>query len=99
MCIQLSNPVNLVDGRRVHGKFRITDVRWTKNIGIVTQIYLNPGAIPMYQIDGNDNVSYSKAQLQIVKTDEVQPTEDTLRKFVIEKLIRKFKKKINFILK
>ena len=47
----------------------------------------------MYQVDGNTNVAYSKGQLQVVTNDEVQPSSDTLRKHVIEKIVKQIIKK------
>jgi hypothetical protein len=40
----------------------------------ITQLYLRPDQPPMYQVNHNENVAYTKNQLQVVKPDEVKPS-------------------------
>jgi hypothetical protein len=59
----------------------------------ITQIYLRPGTPAMYQVNNNDNVAYTKNQLQVVKSDEVQPSTKGQTTFLIDKILSKIKQK------
>ena len=72
--ILLDNPIDYVKEKRLHGKFRTGDIRWTKNIGTITRIFLRPNQPVMYQIDNNNNVAYTKYQLQLVPKNELKPS-------------------------
>jgi hypothetical protein len=91
--VQLDKPQEFLNGKRLHGKFRISDIRWNPVVQEITQIYLRPGYCPMYQVDNNTNVAYTKNQLQIVKEDEVKPSTKGQTKFIIDKVLEKIKKK------
>jgi hypothetical protein len=89
---QLDNPETYVHGSRLHGKFRAGDIRYSKGIHEITQIYLRPAQPPMYQLDNNKNVAYTKYQLQVVKDDERLPSTTSQSRFVVKKLLKRFKK-------
>lgn len=90
--IQLDNPISYIDEKTLSGKFRAGDIRWTKSVHKITQIYLRPGQPPMYQVDNDKRVAYTKYQLQVVKENEIRPTTQSQNKYNIEKLIRRFKR-------
>lgn len=90
--IQLDNPVDAVSEKRLHGKFRIGDIRYENKIRTITQLYLRPNFPPMYKVDDID-VAYTRKQLQVVKDDEKKPTTKLQKKFVIDKLVDKRKRK------
>jgi hypothetical protein len=71
---QLDKPVNYVDGKPEIGNFRKADIRWSKEIKTITRFYLRPNQPPLYQVDNDSKVAYSRYQLQVVKPDEVLPT-------------------------
>ena len=81
---QLDNPTEYTKGNRLHGRFRAGDIRWDKKPQTITETYLEPTQPPMYQLDNNRNVSYTKAQLQIVDKNESLPNTNLVE---IEKLI------------
>ena len=89
--VQLDNPIDYTSEKRLHGKFRIGDIRWTKQPQPITQLFLRPDQPPMYQVNHNDNVAYTKNQLQVVKPDEVKPSAKLQHKYTIDKLIGKKK--------
>ena len=91
--IQLDNPQSYIEERPLTGKFRAGDVRWSKTIHTITQFYLRPNQPPMYQLDNDKRVAYTKYQLQVVKSDETVPTTSSQNKFVVKKLLRRFKLK------
>ncbi|MDR3665972.1 MAG: hypothetical protein P4L35_03905, partial [Ignavibacteriaceae bacterium] len=75
--VELDNPINPVDNKRLHGRFRSTDLRWDPKIRIIRRVILTPNKPPLYLLDGTktryliEPVAYSKAQLQPV--DEKEP--------------------------
>ena len=91
--VQLDKPQEFIGGKRLNGRFRIGAIRWNPVVQEITQIYLRPGFCPMYQVDNNTNVAYTKNQLQVVKEDEVKPTTKGQTKFIINKILEKIKKK------
>jgi hypothetical protein len=99
--VQLDNPKSYTDGRTLHGKFRAGDIRWTKTIYTITQYYLRPDQPPMYQLDNNTNVAYTRYQLQVVDENEKRPNVSGQKKHLIDKLTKRFKKnnKIFFTVK
>ena len=88
--IQLDNPIDY-NGDKLHGKFRAGDIRWTKHVGKITQIYLRPDQPPMYEVDNDNRVAYTKYQLQVVKENELKPKTTLEPKFIINKLLKKMK--------
>jgi hypothetical protein len=91
--VQLDNPKSFVDDKTLSGKFRTGDIRWTKTTHTITQIYLRPEQPPMYQLDNNKRVAYTKYQLQVVKDDEVQPSTASQHKWNVKKLLKRYKLK------
>jgi hypothetical protein len=76
----LDNPIDYLSEKRLHGRFRASDIRWDPTIRIVKDILLFPGTPPLYLLsDVNDpnkidnRVAYTKNQLQIVKANELDP--------------------------
>ena len=63
--IQLDHPID-TQGKRLHGEFRSTDLRWTPTTYSITQVLLKPGFPPMYLTNKTNEVSYTKEQLQKV---------------------------------
>ena len=46
----------------------------------------------MYQVGGNDNVAFTKNQLQVVKPNEVRPNPQLQERHLVDRLLRRFKK-------
>jgi hypothetical protein len=80
-------------GRKLHGRFRATDLRWDPKERTVDNILINAGHPPVYVLDGDTTVAYTKTQLQVIDPNETKPTTKSLRgdpKFIIKKFsIRK----------
>lgn len=91
--IQLDNPIDYVNEKNLSGRFRAGDIRWSKTVHKITSFYLRPGQPPMYQLDDDTRVAYTKYQLQVVRNDEVRPTGESQNKWNVEKLVRRFKSK------
>jgi hypothetical protein len=63
-------------GSKLHGTFRVGDLRWSKTTHTITHVILNPDTPPLYQIDDNGKIAYTIYQLQVVKPNEIKPTSD-----------------------
>ena len=91
----LNHPKDYVNGGRLGGKFRGGDIRWSKEAHTITQVLLNPGETPMYQVDGSNGVAYTKMQLSVIKDDEVKPNSDRqYAQEIVDK--RKVKNKVEY---
>lgn len=70
--ISLEKPIEYVTGKQLFGKFRASDIRWSKQIYTIYQILLNPSQPIMYLLkDANDkllkDVAFTAFELQVVK--------------------------------
>jgi hypothetical protein len=94
-------PMDPTNGKTLSGKFRAGDLRWEKTVRTVTQINLHPGNPPMYMISGIKNVSYTKNQLQVVSDNETTVQASAQKKFVVESIVKKEKRKglIHYLVK
>lgn len=87
---QLDNPIDYVNENNLSGRFRAGDIRWSKTIHTITSFYLRPAQPPMYQLDDDTRVAYTKYQLQVVKGDEIAPSTESQKKFIVQRLLRRF---------
>jgi transposase InsO family protein len=69
---QLDNPIDVVTNKKLHGKFRATDIKWDPNIKTITNILIMPNQPPLYKVD-NIRIGYTRNQLQVVPKDELKP--------------------------
>ena len=81
------------DEKKLHGKFRASDLRWEIKPRKITNIILLPGMPPLYQVEGRPSVSYTRNQIQPVNPKEKLPSPDKfIRKpkyFKVEKILDK----------
>jgi hypothetical protein len=72
--IQLDNPISATeDEKRLHGRFRSSDIRWSLQVYTINNVILKPNYPPLYMVEGINNVSYTKNQLQKVSKDDKLP--------------------------
>ena len=83
----LDNPTEYLTKKRLHGKFRVTDMRWDPQIRIVKDILLLPNMPPLYLLNDkkdvnkvDNQVAYTKKQLQIVPENERNPIRSLIYK-------------------
>ena len=62
--ILLDHPIEVHNNKRLGGKFRSGDIRWTKDVHVIKDILLRPDQPPMYTVDNNTHVQYTRQQLQ-----------------------------------
>ena len=91
--VQLDNPKSYIEGKTLHGKFRASDLRWSKEIHKVTDIYLRPNQPVMYGLDNSKQVAYTKYQLQVLKDNERLPSTENQKQFYAQKILSKRKVK------
>lgn len=104
--VNLDYPIDYTSGNKLHGKFRITDIRWNPIIKTIKNILLLPGRPPLYLVnkDNSDkidnSVAYTKNQLQVVSSNEEPPEARVVRgnpgTFVVQKILDKKKEKGKF---
>ena len=87
--VLLDNPKS-VSGKKLHGNFRASDIRWEVEPRTIEEYILRIDQPPMYIVSGITNCVYRRQQLQVVSDDE---TKGVQRKFIIDKLLRRFTEK------
>jgi hypothetical protein len=63
--LKLDNPID-TQGKKLIGKFRSSDIRWTRKIYTINQIVLKPSQPPYYLVDGITTHAFTKPQLLVV---------------------------------
>ena len=89
--IPLDEPRDIITKKKLHGKFRAGDIKWNPKVYKISDVFINPGQPPMYRVKGKKNVAYTRNQIQLYKENETETKAQT--KYVVDKIIRKFKKK------
>ena len=69
--VQLDYPIDLAKEKRMYGKFRAGDIRWSTNIKTIAWNVLEPNQPPMYKVDG-ESILRTRQQLQVVKMPRFQ---------------------------
>ena len=99
-----------VQGEKLHGKFRSSDIRWSEKPRTIRLVLLKPKQPPMYLLDGPSGphkvelVAYTKAQLQLIQPNEEYPHSSIIKNvekvktFRIEKILAKKKIKNKWFL-
>lgn len=96
--VKLDQPLDVTNGKRLHGSFRSSDIRWAPKTRTIKEVLLRPGFPPQYLLDGNigkhqvEPVAYTKNELQIIpKNEKPIDGQNLIRgspsKFIIEKII------------
>lgn len=76
--IALDNPKGAL-GEKLQGKFRITDIRWDQKERTITNIIFSDGFPPLYVVDENNRITYTRNQLQEIPKNERKPADKYLR--------------------
>lgn len=94
--VALDAPIDVVSGRKLHGKFRDSDIKWSLQPRTIMQVIVQPNSPPMYLLDDPKNkdktdhsAAYTKNQLMVVDVDETQPTHTAIRP-IIDKGVEKY---------
>jgi hypothetical protein len=104
--IKLDEPRDITN-RKLHGKFRDSDQRWTKEVYKVINYRFDPHQPILYEVDKplgpNQKVTYTAKQLQVIGDDEEDPNIIAIRGepeyFAVKKLIGKrvYNRKVQYL--
>ncbi len=94
--VKLDEPRDIANSK-LHGKFRESDQRWTKEIYQITNYRFDPHQPILYEINKplkpNEKVTYTAKQLQVVDENEQDPSLSVIRGnpeyYAVKKLIGK----------
>lgn len=87
----LDEPIDITSGKKLHGKFRATDIKWSIKPTTIERYQLMPNQPILYKLKGKSAL-YTKNQLQIVDINSKLPPLTIQKKFIIEKIIGKLQK-------
>jgi hypothetical protein len=87
--------------KKLHGKFRASDIRWDPKIYTIEDILYRPNHPIRYILNDMKNTAFSKNELQIYNEKEKQIPISTVEKYLVEKIIgkKKIKNKIYYLIK
>jgi hypothetical protein len=96
--VSLDEPIDVTTGKRLHGRFRASDIRFDPKIRYIKSYLFSPGQPVLYQLDGDDgphkidrSAAYTKNQLQIVPDNEQLPPRTVIKdsddKYIVEKIV------------
>ena len=94
-----------IHGKRLHGRFRTSDIRWNPQQRIIEEVLIKPNFPPLYLLDNDPDTAYTKNQLQIISPNEELPDKKILKgkepKYIIEKILgeKLLKKKKHYLVK
>lgn len=89
--VKLDHPKGAAQSERLHGKsFRAGDLRWEERVRTITKVSLKQNQPPLYTVSGIGNALYTREQLMVATEEEKKDDPD--KKYVISKLVKRFKK-------
>lgn len=99
--VAYDKPKDIINGKRLHGNFRASDIRWDPTVRTIETVNITPNQPPMYSISGKESVFYTKNQLQQIPPNESKPPVSTQVKHVVEAIIGKktLKGKVYYLIK
>ncbi|GBB83285.1 hypothetical protein RclHR1_10000008 [Rhizophagus clarus] len=85
-------------GKKLHGKFRIGDIKWDPKVRIIKKLILSPEQPPTYLLDGPhgrlgvSRCAYTRKELQVIPANEKPPPDSVIRgrpeRYVPERIIK-----------
>lgn len=109
--VQLDAPRDVLSGKKLHGKFHETDVRWSVQPHTITKANILPGSPVLYNLENDDSVAYTKNQLMPYNEEQVKEQgykvirpvgeKEGYKIYVAEKIVdkRKFRNRIEYLVK
>ena len=83
-------PTSIIDGRRLAGKFRATDLRWGTQVHTIIKVVVRGGSPPLYKVDGI-NAMFPREQLKISSKVPAGKEKAIAGRFVPSKIVDKKK--------
>ena len=95
---KLDFPIDVVTGDKLHGRFRVSDIKWSLKPTTIERIVLLPNQPIFYKLKDRKAL-YSYYQLQPVSDKQKLPPKTILSKFIVHKIIdkRKHKNRIEYL--
>ena len=101
MRVVLDKPLSTFEKQIPGSSFRATDIRWSRKVSYVSNIILDGGQPPLYQVDDKKAPAYTRNQLQVVDMKTLQDPPASLvmegnvndYSYVVKNIIEKRKKK------
>lgn len=97
--VALESPSDNISGKRLFGKFRSHDIRWSTEVRTIENIALKPKSPPLYilnKVSHEPTIGYTKNQLQVVSKEKYPDAKKVLRKkpttYRMEEIVGKKKK-------
>ena len=99
--VVLDKPLSAFEKQIPGSSFRATDIRWSRKISHISNIILDGGQPPLYQVDDKKAPAYTRNQLQVVDVKTLQDPPASLvmegnvndYSYVVKTIIDKRKKK------
>jgi hypothetical protein len=88
---QLDEPLDVASGKKLAGRFRAGDVKWSLKPVRIEHIQLMPNQPPLYKIEGRTAL-YTRGQLQLVSEHDKLPPASVQERYAIDKLVKQIKK-------
>ena len=95
--VMLEVPRDNITGKKLHGKFRASDIRWDTSERTIKEVLLAPHKPPMYLVSSDkpdeeiEKVAFTKNQLQVIHPKEKDPDRSLIRgnpqTYVIKKIV------------
>jgi hypothetical protein len=64
--VSLDYPIDIVTGKKLHGTFRKSDIRWSREAKKIIWLVLKPNQPPMYRVEG-EKILRTINQLHVVR--------------------------------
>lgn len=84
-------PTDIITHKKLHGKFRSSDLRYDPEIKTIEDVLYFPNSQPLYKISGIKNATFTFNQIQPVKDEDKPLKENKATKYEVEKIVGKKK--------
>ncbi|GBB98829.1 hypothetical protein RclHR1_33340001, partial [Rhizophagus clarus] len=103
---KLLEPISVLE-KKIHGKFRIGDIKWDPKVRIIKKLILSPEQLPTYLLDGPhgrlrvSKCAYTRKELQVIPINKKPPFDSVIRgqpeRYVPEKIFKHHIRKENWL--
>ena len=91
--VALDYPVSVSGNKRLHGKFRSSDIRYEITPRRISNVLFLENQPVMYSVEGIKHTGFTRNRLQLVTGKENKPPENIIKEFIPEKFLDKRKDK------
>lgn len=99
--IKLDLPTDIINGKRLTGNKRASDINFSKKIYTITSFELLPNQPPFYYVNNDKTTRYTREQLLPISASHKPPIKSvrviennkTIKKYIVDKILDKKKEK------